>query len=271
MSNYIFSGSAMGFAAQFHRLDDVENLCHVVPTLGSSVLAPTGGYAWSRKSHFAYRVDQPRKRTLLSVRKVKTDVWGRDLGKRFETEVNVEIEALEVLEKLHIGSARLHFLSTRPATPEDAAVTVTTKGSRIEGMSLNGVDVAVTLDDEPLCFSGDAQQLSAFYAGKPDDYKKKYGWRYKMNVPPGSADPHPHHHKFTLVREIHLSGPPNKLADVSVDGNTITWKGFGKIILGEVHVKGNDRQVNMVRLAMGSDGGGSGAGPSGASNGGNQG
>ena len=41
-----FSGHALGVAALVSiNLDEAQNLDHVVPTLGSSVLAPTGGYA----------------------------------------------------------------------------------------------------------------------------------------------------------------------------------------------------------------------------------
>jgi hypothetical protein len=52
-----------------------------------------------------------------------------------------------------------------------------------------------------------------------------------------------------------------------VDGYAIHWKGFGRIVLGEVHVKGNGRCVTLVRLAIGSDAGGPGAVRSGQSNG----
>jgi hypothetical protein len=54
---------------------------------------------------------------------------------------------------------------------------------------------------------------------------------------------------------------------MSVDGHTIVWTGFGRIILGEVHVKGHERRLTMVRLAMGSDAGGTGAAGDGQSNG----
>jgi hypothetical protein len=70
-----------------------------------------------------------------------------------------------------------------------------------------------------------------------------------------------------VVRSIELVGPEAEKQGMTVHGYTITWKGFGKIIFGEVYVKGNDRQLTMVRLAMGSDAGGSGSAGSGQSNG----
>jgi hypothetical protein len=87
-------------------------------------------------------------------------------------------------------------------------------------------------------------------------------------VPDGGslADDHGHH-RFSLVRSIELSGPETEKQSISVDGYRIHWKGFGRIILGEVHVKGHERRVTLVRLAMGSDGGGSGTGGTGGGNG----
>ena len=267
-THYIFSGSALGVAAQFHRLDEAHNLNHVVPTLGASVLAPTGGLSRSRVAHYAFSVDQPRKRTLLSVRKIKSAVSGRDLGNRLETEVETDIEAVEVVEKLHIGTIRLQFLSARDAQPENAAPTITTTGSRIEGLQLGNVKAVVVLDEEPLIFCGTKEQLGEFYRKQTDDYRKANGWRFALDTTPEGAAGNCRAHTFSLVREIHLSGPEREKQLITVDGYTIHWKGFGKIILGEVHVKGNDRRVTMVRLAMGSNAGGSGTAGSGQSNGG---
>jgi len=265
--HYIFSGHALGVAAQFHSLDEAQNLTHVVPTLGASVLAPTGGLSRSRVTHYAFSVDQPRKRTLLSVRKIKTAVSGRDHGSRFETEVEAEIEALQAVEKLHIGAVRLHFLSTFDAESENSTPVVTTTGSHIHGVQLGAVAAEVVLDEEPLLSCGNANQLAEFYRKQTDDYRKKYGWRFALDTAPESPGRRCLQHKFSLVREIHLSGPERDKQSISVDGYTIHWKGFGKIILGEVHVKSNDRRIALVRLAMGSDAGGSGTIGSGQSNG----
>jgi hypothetical protein len=155
MSNYPskyfrFSGHSLGAAALFHQLDEVQNLNHTIPTLGASVLAPTGGLAQASVKNYAYTVDQPRKRTLLSVRKVETAAHGRDLGDRYETEVEAGVEELRVVDKLSIGYLRLHFLSTRAADSDDAVSVLTTKGSRIEGLQLGNVKAVVNLDEEPL-------------------------------------------------------------------------------------------------------------------------
>ena len=70
------------------------------------------------------------------------------------------------------------------------------------------------------------------------------------------------------MAESILAGLEKDQQDLSVAGNVIVWKGFGRIILGEIHVKGHERRVTMVRLAMGSDAGGTGTAGDGQSNGG---
>ena len=272
MSNYPskyfrFSGHALGVAARFTQLDEMENLNHVIPTLGSSVLAPTGGDAQASVKDYAYTVDKPRKRTLLSVRKVETATHGRDLGKRFETEVEADVEELRLVEKLNIGYIHLHFLSKFDSEAENPVSVVTTKGSRIEGLQMGQVKAEVILDEEPLLFSGNSEQLAEFYNKQKDDYRAKNGWRFALDPAAEGKCKCCREHKFSLVREIHLSGPERDLRSITVDGYTIHWKGFGKIILGEVHVKSNDRRIALVRLAMGSDAGGSGTIGSGQSNG----
>lgn len=267
IKHYRFSGHALGVAALFNQLDEEENLNHVIPTLGSSVLAPTGGYAQASAKDYAYIVEKPRKRTLLSVRKVETAAHGRDFGKRFETEVEADIENLAVVEKLNIGYIRLHFLSTFDSEAKSKTPVVTTKGSRIEGLQLGKVKATVVLDEEPLLYCGDSEQLAGFYKKQTDDYRKKHGWRFDLDSDPEGRCECCRRHKFSLVREIQLSGPEPEKQQISVDGYTIHWKGFGRIVLGEVHIKGNDRRIALVRLAMGCDAGGPGTAGGGQSNG----
>jgi hypothetical protein len=235
-ARYMFAGHAMGAAARFHRLDAAENLNHIIPTIGSSVVPVTGGRTECNSGSYRYEVDAPRRRCLFAVDRVATWVEGRGGEDRHETELSVEITGIEVVEKLRIDAVRLHLLSMR--TP-GADATVSTNGSRIEGMRLGNVVAAITLDDEPLTKTGTAEQFVA--------------WHKQVGLP---VEQYGEYHRGTIVREIHLSGPEQELQQMSVEGHTIRWKGFGRIILGEIHVKGHERRVTMVRLAMGSDAGG---------------
>ena len=268
MSNYPtdyfkFSASSLGVSALFTQLDGQAGLNHVIPTLAPAVLGPTGGRATGSEKDYAYIVQQPRARTLLSVRPAETVPHGRTGDNQYETEVEADIQELAVVDKLNIAHLHLHFLSTYD--PKNKRSKVSTKGSSIEGVQLGKVTAQVIVDEEPLLFTGNGDQLVEFYNKQSDDYRKKNGWRFKLAE---GAVKCCCEHKFSIVREIILSGPESEKQKISVDGYTIHWKGFGKIVLGEVHVKCNERRLALVRLAMGCDAGGSGTAGGGASNGG---
>lgn len=268
---YIFSGHAIGAGAHFRRLDGATGLNHHVPTQAASVLPATGGRSNASASEYRLDVDEPRRRNLFSLQKASSSAEGRCLldDDKYQTEVQVDVEAVEVVEKLRIGRVSLHMLSTFTMGAEQPEVTTT--GSRIEGLWLGNVEAKVDLDDAPLLACGNQEQLAATYRDKDAGYKTKFAWRFGTAV--GAANiqqygsHHGVHHKCSVVRGITLVGPQKEIDTIGVEGYTITWKGFGRIILGEIHVKGNDRQLTMVRLAMGSDAGGSGSVGSGQSNG----
>jgi hypothetical protein len=245
--SFKFAGHALGVSAHFTRLDETEGLNHVVPTLGTSVLRENGQRASDYIKPYRFEVDAPRKRCLLSVERVDTWAEGRAVDDRFETEVSIDIGALDVVEMLHIDLLRLHMHSSRTATTDPS---VTTQGNRIEGMRLGKVEARVTIDDEPLTFAGTEHQLVDFHQRKAQELPK-YGDRYRCS----------------LVKEIQLIGSEKDQHGMCVLGNVIVWKGFGRIILGEINVKGHERQLTLVRLAMGSSAGGTAAAGDGQSNG----
>jgi hypothetical protein len=264
-ARYMFSGHVLGASARFHRLDDAS-VNEVIPAVGSAALAATGGRASARlEGPFRYDVTHPRKRCLLAVEQADAWVEGRDPDGRFETEFSAEVSGVHVLEKFHLDSVRLHLLAARNGVNGDVAVS--TRGSAVEGLRMGNVTAHITFDDQPLAHTGSQQQLAEFYRGCGAAYRAQHGWRFHTTPEGGElADDHGQH-RFTLVSGIELNGPEEEKQLISVTGNLIYWKGFGRIILGEVHVKGQERRVCLVRLAMGSDGGGSGTVGGGGSNG----
>jgi hypothetical protein len=264
-ARYMFAGHVIGAQARFHRLDDAS-VNEVVPAVGTAALAGTGGRSENRLAQpFRYDVTHPRTRCLLAVDQANAWVEGRDPDGRFETELSVEVSGVHVLEKLHIDNVHLHMLAVRKGMEDVAAVS--TRGSAVEGLRMGNVTATVTFDDEPLTYTGSKEQLAAFYRGRDDQYRKEHAWRFYTKADAKELEDDHGHHRFTLVRKIDLSGPETEKQAIQVKGNLIYWPGFGRIILGEVHVKGQERRVTLVRLAMGSDGGGSGTTGSSGSNG----
>jgi hypothetical protein len=262
---YLYSGHTVGASAQFHRLDDVGNLNHRIPALGASVLPVTGGLATAHAADFSYVVDQPRHRTLLSVQRVDSSAEGREYPDRFETEVGAEVESIHVVEKLHVDFVKFHMLST--LKKGQAEPTVSTRGNEIEGMRLGRVKVKLVLDEEPLAFSGSKAQLAAFYKNKKPDYRLSQSGRFR--TPPDTDELASARgiYTYSLVREIKLEGPEEEQQSMTIEGYSIRWDGFGRIVLGEVVLRGNSRQVTLVRLDMGSSAGGPGSMGCGQTNG----
>jgi hypothetical protein len=245
---YMWAGHALGASARFHRLDDQQNLNHVVPALGTSIVPPSGGRSGAHADPFKYNVDSPRQRCLFEVQRVDTFAEGRDANGVIETEVSAEVAGLGVVEKLRCDLVQMHMLVTRQGPTGEPVVT--TNGNRIEGMQLGNVKVVVTIDEAPLLNSGDAAKFEAFLRGKGRP-AARFG----------------EYANSTIVSDIQLIGSERDKAGMSVDGNVITWKGFGRIILGEIHVKAHERRLTLVRLAMGSDAGGTGTAGDGQTNG----
>jgi hypothetical protein len=245
---YMFAGHALGASARFHRLDEQENLNHVVPALGAAVVPPAGGRSGAHADVYQYHADSPRRRCLFEVQRVDTFADGRDAKGLIETEVSAEVTGLHVVEKLRCDLVRMHMVATRKGPTGDPVIT--TKGNRIDGMRLLNVEAVVTIDDEPLLNSRDAEQFEACLRGK--------------GLAAGRLGSYS---TSTIVREIRLVGSEKDKQGMSVDGNVIVWKGFGRIILGEIHVKAHDRRLTLVRLAMGSDAGGTGTAGDGHTNG----
>jgi hypothetical protein len=242
---FMFAGHAIGASARFHRLDDQLNLNHVVPALGASVVPTSGGRSNSHADPFRYEVKEPRPRCLLAVQRADTLAEGRDTDGNIQTEVGAEVVGLEVVDKLRVDLVKMHMLVTRRGV--SGPPVVTTDGNRIDGLRMGDVQAVVTLDESALLNSGSGQQFEAFHqsAGRPLGKFGSY-WR------------------STIVSNIQLIGSdPN----ISVEGNVIVWNGFGRIILGEIHVKEHERRLTLVRLEMGSDAGGSGDAGDGKTNG----
>jgi len=268
-TRFIFSGHAIGASAHFHRLDDATGLNHLVPTHAASVLPQTGGLSQGSAKDFSYPVSQPRPRTLFSIGQAASKATGLTVGDTYQTDVSVDLQTVGVVEKLNIGLVHVHMLSTFPIGGTDPVVT--TNGNRLEEVWLGKVQAVIELDDEPLGACGTQAQLAAYYRNKDAGYRQQYAWRFA--TPAGAPEiqaygqPDRQYSKCSVVRSIQLGGPEDAKQSMSVDGYTIVWKGFGKIILGEIHVKGTERHLTMVRLAMGSDASGSGAGGDVKSNG----
>ncbi len=252
---FVFAGHAVGAAAHFFHLDNVP-VDHVVPTIGSSVIPITGGHTHHKVEKQSHSVDQPRKRTLLSVDHVETIATGKEVSPgNYTTEVAAIISGVSVLEKLHADLVEMHQSSTRnEAEPQSI---IKTSGCKIQGLRLGNVAVTVELDEEPFATCGTKQELVAFYAKQTPEWRRENCWRFHTD--PEATSITEYHGRFfcTLVKSITVIDTDGD--SIKPECYTIKWDGFGRIFLGEVIISDTERKTTMIRLKMGSDAGGSGS------------
>jgi hypothetical protein len=254
---FVFSGHAIGAAAHFHRLDDLHNLNHVIPTLGSSAIPAVGGRSHHLVTNQLFTAEKPRKRTLLSAQHSETTAVGRKIDDtHFETELGVVVRSVDVLEKLHADLVEFHQTSTREWN--DPHSRILTSGSKLQGLRLGNVIVNVELEEEPFSTCGTKEELNEFYGAQSEAYRRENSWRF--HTPPEATSITDHKGRFyctLLKKEPQLSGPPEEVSKMKVDCYSIKWDGFGRIFLGEVIISDKERRVTMIRLTMGSDAAGS--------------
>jgi len=259
---FVFSGSAVGAAAHFFHLDHVP-VDHVVPTIGSSTIPIVGGHTHHKVGPQTHSTDHPRTRTLLSVEQAETIASGKeDSPGKYSTEISATVNGLSVLEKFHTELIVMHQTSTRDEDAPESSIK--TAGCKIEGLRLGNVAVKVELDEEPFATCGTKKELNAFYAAQSDAWRRENSWRF--HTPPEAKSITEYHGRFfcTLVKNIELSGTDG--GSIEKEWYTIKWDGFGRIFLGELIISDKDRKVTMVRLKMGSSGGGKGSAGGGETN-----
>jgi hypothetical protein len=250
-TRYIFSGHAIGAAARFNKLEKVLGFNHVVPALGTSVLPAAGGVSRSEVTNYNYEVTVPKRRSLFSVARIESRAEGRETGReRFVTDTEVRIESITFLEKLYIDLIHVHVQAERDGLKNSPQIA--SSRSQIEGVHLGKTTATIHLNRKVLGKCATTREFSAAVGEHNLPYKE---------LDQGAI-------LSTIVERIDLSD--NDHGNIhQFDGrpNVLYWHGFGWIYFGEVIVKGDDRQVTMLRLQMGSDGGGTGTAGDAHSNG----
>lgn len=245
---FVYTGAAVGLSARITRIMGNANLNHVVPVQGASVLPQTGGISESKTGDFTHKIKHPDKRVVVKVGSTKTRAVGLPDGDLFRTEVSTELTQVDFFDMLHIDSASAKMVSIHDGHNDFPLVAP--ESVLIKGMRLGKTNVQVTFDLEPFQQCKTKRALAAKYATDAN-FRKACAARF--NADPSSTVI-PEYHGFfvaSVVREIKLVGENNP--DISINGYTIVWNGFGTIILGEMLISDYLRRFSLVRLKMGSD------------------
>lgn len=244
---YLYAGDAAGAAARITRIDETDNLDHTVPTLAPSSLSIHGGFSEGKVEHYCFDVDTPRKLNILSAKHVSTRAEGKPHGDGHRTQVDAVLHGFSVLEQVHIDLIKARLVTTHGAN--DHVPIIRPEGNRLEGLRLGDHGLKVVLDEELFCECPTKDALAGRFASD-EELQNRYAWRF--NADPGSTRIPEYKRVYvcSLVREIQWTGAPHP--DVTIEGYTLRWRGFGRIYLGEIVVGDHRRRLTMVRMKMGS-------------------
>lgn len=252
---FVYTGSAVGLGARITRIGKATGLPYVVPVQGASALPQTGGLSESQTGPFVYRITDPKPMDLVSVGSTTTRASGTPSGSWFVTEAMASAQSVNFYDMLRFDSLSATMKSTHDGqnefpliAPQDVSLT---------GLRLGDYGVEVIFDLEPFQCCQTKRSLGVRYATDPAFRAANY-WRF--NADPDAKEL-PEFNGFyvgSAVKEIRWTGNPHP--DATIDGYTIIWDGFGKIILGEMLISNSTRKMTVVRLKMGSDIDGDGSG-----------
>jgi hypothetical protein len=247
---FLFRGNASGVAAHIRRPTD-----EMVPVQAASSVPTIGGLSESTaegrqfqfvgfdsaftSAHGDY--DDPQAAIDITWHKRPPD------SVPTTTTVISEVKGFRILEQVRAGRLRAE-MTAHSARHHHHETSVSPRGSALEGLFINGVELRVTLNEDFFCKHDTMEELErAMFCGDEDARRlclfKSAGLIYA-----------------TLAERLEWVG--DKPQDVTIDHNQITIPDFGKLYVAEMFIGHGSRRINMLRADLGSPSGGHASGGS---------
>jgi len=241
---FLFRGNASGVAAHIRRPTD-----ELVPVQAASSIPTIGGLSESTAEgrQFTYigfdsaftqahgRFDDPHAAIDITLHKRPPD------SVPTTTTVISEVNGLRLLDHVRAGRLRAE-MTARSARHHHHETSITPRGSVLDDLFINNVQLRVILNEEFFCKHDTKEELErAMFSGDEDARRlclfKSEGLIYA-----------------TLVEKLEWVGEPPQ--GVIIDHNQVTIPEFGQLYLAELFIGWGSRRVNMVRADLGSPAGG---------------
>lgn len=273
MPSFAYHANALGFGA---RID--KPVCDIIPSQASVALASSGGEGYAEVKNFNYK-------NIITFDEARSYVAGsfeEENGKRtYNTLATVTIRNLDVAGMVQVEHL-VARISSRHDGLDDVEGKITFDGSMMRGVTIAGMPLDVRLDtglfsryptyesftqrflrdrevvDKARMFAWDAQLPGEKEPCDPDELanpdspfmKRRTEWLTSRGVIPCSLL------NDDVSNDIpqYAAGDPTPLADlpyVHRRGYVIHVREFGKVFLGEVHIKRGQRRLNMLRFELG--------------------
>jgi hypothetical protein len=267
---FIFRANAAAFGGHIIRPTDLVLEAH-----GASSLPVTGGRSVARlgrtafddyfriesASTFAEGLFEDRRQFLaFTNHTVEEDALSA------ATTVHADVEGMVVgrSPRLTIKKLRAELRARSPLGSGQAAIRVG-DNTTIEGVDIDGHRLIVELDHAP--FQRFDTHAKLLVAADDPAFVKASGGALFMRTPRAGESAPPTAGRLiesngtiyaTLVKSIRWDGPP--FPGSSIDGNKVTLPEFGRVFFAEMLISADSRRLTMVRMALGSDTGGSASG-----------
>ncbi len=180
------------------------------------------------------------------------------------TRVRAEINRLTVgtEKRLTVGRMVAELRSTSPRRGASEP-TIPVGEVDISGLAIDGFGLRVVFDANVFVEHDTHAKLPRMVTKAA--FAKKYGPQFFANRA-GSIKQRKQIHA-TLATRIEWEGEKNPRAEI-VANNVVVVENFGKIFFGEILINAGSRRLTLMRLELGSDGGGGAGGPDVDTNGG---
>jgi hypothetical protein len=227
---YLYNATAIALAGEIRR-----PVQHVISSQATACVAMIGGISTAEVKDFELK-------GIVSFRRAFAEASGSlDVrGGTHTTSVRVVVEGLNVLDVISADRviARLSSLSS----PQDPEPRIVASGTYFENLKISGEPVEVKLSkffDEQDTFA----KFEQAFPNLPNDLFRNRHARY-----PSAKDVY----RVSLVEGVSLRSAHR----LKSGGSTIEVADFGRIHLAEFFIQPSRRQLNMLRMELGSPVGG---------------
>jgi hypothetical protein len=260
---FVFRGNAAAFGGRFVRPDDVfleMPGASSLSVVGGRSVAAFRGPAENFKGYLSFdsattfaegKFDDREKAIALTHGKVKEETLVTS------TRVRAEIKGLTVgtEKRLTVGRMVAELRSTSPRRGASEPP-IPVGEVAIDDLAIDGYKLRVIFDAKVFVEHDTHAKLLRMVTKA--SFAKKYGPQFFANRA-GSIKKRKQIHA-TLAARIEWEGEKNPRAEI-VANNLVVVKDFGKIFLGEILINAGSRRLTLMRLELGSDGGGMAGGP----------
>jgi hypothetical protein len=260
---FVFRGNAAAFGGRFVRPDDV-----FLEMPGASSLGVIGGRSVSTFSGPAEKF-----KGYLSFESASTFAEGKfdDRAQAIElthgrvkeetlitsTRVRAEINKLTVgtEKRLTVGKMVAELRSTSPKGGSGEP-SIPVGEVSIAGLAIDGFRMRITLNSKP--FAEHDTHAKVLRGIMKPAFAKQYGRQFFVGR--GGMLKNRRQIHATLATKVEWEAERNPRAEI-VGNHMVVVKDFGRIFFGEVLISAGSRRLTLMRLELGSDGGGMAGGP----------